>query len=777
MELKQNGAGLGAGVYMAVASNQGADRTILEIRDSQIDDNSAWQDGGAVYVELGSSTAGADKVVINNSSLSNNIAGFAISSGSGGALFVSAPAFDTTPDSITITNSHLDHNATGTGGGFFLTTNSYVDLTIQNSTINNNHATNGSGGGLYLRGSTGSQFQIQDSTISENISTLNGGGVFVDASLGSSIEVENVKFLHNTAGEDGGGLRVTLSESSSLDVENSLFDQNSAGSDGGGIFATAASGISDPFPATRAITIARSVISGNRAVERAAGLYTKNQSGTEAIVTQSRITGNEVLSTGLGKKNGGGIYAYVEHTASIYDTFLAPKFTITGSTVDNNTAVNLGGGIFVCSKKVGTFIAANSTISGNRTTNGTTDAGGGLFIAVPFNNESVDAYLRNLTITNNVSTTGGGVATVGAVSTNTYANVLTRIGNSIISGNVDHSSTPIPNNLVGNFDEVKFNIIGSGSNILTIGGSTFPLDTSNVNSTSLASNNNLGLGALQLRGGLTPTHSLPAGSIAIDAGSNDLLFIPHSEDPTIIEPLLTDQRGTGFARSYDISSITISGAGPVDIGAYEINPPKVIGVIVSNSTTGFGYLVPVGSGEQIRTVPVGGADQISIMFSEDIGAIVQGDLTVTGHYTSNTYAPLLIGGFGYSGTTNTATWTFNTFPADQLVLTLGTGVTSTLGIQLDGFWLNPTSVMQPTSSSGPSGNGTAGNSFVFHVTILPGDATRDGIVNFGDYLALLNNFGGSGKGFTEGDFDGLGMVNFGDYLTLLNNYFVDLSNW
>jgi hypothetical protein len=51
-----------------------------------------------------------------------------------------------------------------------------------------------------------------------------------------------------------------------------------------------------------------------------------------------------------------------------------------------------------------------------------------------------------------------------------------------------------------------------------------------------------------------------------------------------------------------------------------------------------------------------------------------------------------------------------------------------------------------------------------------GDANLDGIVNFGDYLALLNNFGGTPKGWAQGDFNGDATVNFGDYLALLNNF-------
>jgi hypothetical protein len=54
--------------------------------------------------------------------------------------------------------------------------------------------------------------------------------------------------------------------------------------------------------------------------------------------------------------------------------------------------------------------------------------------------------------------------------------------------------------------------------------------------------------------------------------------------------------------------------------------------------------------------------------------------------------------------------------------------------------------------------------------ILPGDANRDGTVNFGDLLILAKNYGGAGKTWTQGDFNGDGVVNFNDLLVLAKNY-------
>jgi hypothetical protein len=53
---------------------------------------------------------------------------------------------------------------------------------------------------------------------------------------------------------------------------------------------------------------------------------------------------------------------------------------------------------------------------------------------------------------------------------------------------------------------------------------------------------------------------------------------------------------------------------------------------------------------------------------------------------------------------------------------------------------------------------------------LPGDANRDGTVNFSDLLILAKNYGGAGRTWSQGDFNGDGVVNFADLLVLAKNY-------
>jgi hypothetical protein len=208
----------------------------------------------------------------------------------------------------------------------------------------------------------------------------------------------------------------------------------------------------------------------------------------------------------------------------------------------------------------------------------------------------------------------------------------------------------------------------------------------------------------------------------------------------------------------------------------DIVAPQVTGVTIGSSiSSSADYSVPVGSGNQLKTVPVGQANEVSITFSEAIDTTsLIGFLSVVSH-EGHSYS---ISSVSYNSTTKTATWTFSSaFSADQIELVLADDVIDVAGNFLDGEWTNPTTLAQSSSDTFPSGNGLFGGNFVFYVTILPGDANQDGVVNFSDYQILQNNYGLSGKTFTDGDFNGDGTVNFSDYQMLQNTYGFDYTAW
>lgn len=202
--------------------------------------------------------------------------------------------------------------------------------------------------------------------------------------------------------------------------------------------------------------------------------------------------------------------------------------------------------------------------------------------------------------------------------------------------------------------------------------------------------------------------------------------------------------------------------------------PQVSNVIISGSTSThspFSFATVDGSGNQLKTVPVGGADTISIVFSENVN-VLPDSLDVVGLRTANIPQRA---SFSYNPLTFTATWRFVGWAiSDQYALVLSDQVTDADGNWLDGDWVNPatTTTVNSLVSEFPSGDGSPGGIFSFVMTILPGDANLDGAVNSTDYTAyLLNLYGPPGpRVFTQADFNGDGVTNSADIDLMLASW-------
>ena len=190
-----------------------------------------------------------------------------------------------------------------------------------------------------------------------------------------------------------------------------------------------------------------------------------------------------------------------------------------------------------------------------------------------------------------------------------------------------------------------------------------------------------------------------------------------------------------------------------------------------------GYSIPVGNGSQLVTLPWGNIDQIKVVFSENV-TVNQDDLKLDGvNLAAYAFKPDLPDGspndgFVYNPATFTATWTLTgPIGSDKLLLQLNADgsnpIEDAAGNRLDGEWTNPTSTTQSSSSTYPSGNGTAGGDFSFRFNVLPGDATGNGTVDTGDLTVLSGHWKQSGV--LGGDFNGDGVVNTGDLTMLSGN--------
>lgn len=192
------------------------------------------------------------------------------------------------------------------------------------------------------------------------------------------------------------------------------------------------------------------------------------------------------------------------------------------------------------------------------------------------------------------------------------------------------------------------------------------------------------------------------------------------------------------------------------------NVPRVANVTIRSSLATESWQLPysfvnhVGSGEQLRTVPVGGADTISITFTEDVN-VSANMLKVTGMRTANRPA---LAEFSYDIGTMTATWRFTTWSlGDQYLISLSDDVTDIEGNALDGDWTNPIHLSTTNSqvSEFPSGDGYTGGDFNFVAALLPGDANLDLMVDGADFAIWSALLGADGI-FQDGDFDGDGLI-------------------
>ena len=204
---------------------------------------------------------------------------------------------------------------------------------------------------------------------------------------------------------------------------------------------------------------------------------------------------------------------------------------VTNSTIWGNESGFEGGGI----GNSGTLNVTNSTISGNKS--GFEGGGIGNFgILLNVTNSTISGNRSLL----NESGAGGGIFSV---------NTVNHMTNTIVAGNLA-GAVPVANDIAALIDNADHNLIGdagsAGGIVNGVNGNIVGVDPK--------------LGPLQFNGGPTMTQALLPGSPAIDAG--------------VASGQTTDQRGAGFARTYDNpDKANASDGDGTDIGAFEVQQP------------------------------------------------------------------------------------------------------------------------------------------------------------------------------------------------------------
>jgi hypothetical protein len=389
-----------------------------------------------------------------------------------------------------------------------------------------------SGGGVHAQ----AQLTVLRSTISGNrASSANfralGGGLYSHygtISLTDSDVVNNrveafypvVAYVPNSAG--GGGLATYHG----VVISGSVIAHNFAGCDSRTQFCLSAFG--GGMRVSGALEISTSAIYDNTTEARGSLQDAiANGGGCYAVygdihVVDSTISANH-LRGNAAERRGGGLF-----TAGGF----APDedVVISGSTLDNNSA-DKGGGLF---DKAGKLNIIDSTISGN-----IADTAGGAVYALGSSYGAHAWKLSSSTVTRNSAGNGGGI-----VDNHDPDLGASELQSSIVAENINRLSGGTYDADIGS---AYSGVLIDGANNLIVAANGIMLPPDTLNAAPL-------LGPLQNNGGLTRTHALLEGSLAIDAGNN-------------AENLDFDQRGEGFARIVGTSA---------DIGAFEVQADDIV---------------------------------------------------------------------------------------------------------------------------------------------------------------------------------------------------------
>jgi len=198
------------------------------------------------YTAEGGGAINAGTAIINDSTFSNNTAGF------GGAIWCF--------DGSTITNSTFTSNTAGDGGAIWC----YGATSISNGIFTDNSAK--WGGAINAMSTT-----VTKSVFRSNHASLNGGGIYA----AETAMVTGSAFTGNDSGKNGGAIYADTSAT----ITNSTFKNNSAAIDGGAI-------------STSTATVTASTFTHNSAE------YGGAITAPFATVTRSRFTGNSASSLG-----------------------------------------------------------------------------------------------------------------------------------------------------------------------------------------------------------------------------------------------------------------------------------------------------------------------------------------------------------------------------------------------------------------------------------------------------------------------------------------------
>lgn len=464
-----------------------------------------------------------------------------------------------TIQSLGLTGGHVYHMITRSIGGCLYSEANNVVLThvdVSYCKMNNGGGYISYGGGVYAKGN----LTLNYSTVTESKASSNGdvrgGGVYAkgNLTLNNSMLSNNSAVASAGASARGGGAYAAGDLTTSHGTVSGNYATSYGGSTarGGGVYGKGV------------LSLQFSTVSGNAATSSTGG-----GSGGGVYSLGSLTLGQTTLSD---NKTGGNLSSGAG--AAVFG-----NFTSTYSAVSGNKAYGAGGQAAGLLLKGMINTIATSTISGNVSYGGTAgvSVSGG-------NNPGTMFQMSNSTISNNhASNSIGGLYVDSAIAKFYNSTIAFNTDNGVAPGAsvgaYQHSvavtlqSTLMSNNTNGSFANeddlrtfgspaphlVTFNAAPSNTFVRVAGASGLPSDVIALEGQGLCPR----LGQLRNNGGLTQTHALLSGSLAINAG-NDVFGAPY------------DQRGS-FIINGMLDYTRFSGdTALADIGAYEVQHNDIV---------------------------------------------------------------------------------------------------------------------------------------------------------------------------------------------------------
>ena len=409
--------------------------------------------------------------------------------GSGGGIRDQGPV-DLMLNRVILTNN----SATADGGGVSMenpNVSTNWALTLDNTTVINNHA--GDAGGGIEEDGTGQVVIKNNSTIADNTCINQGAGVWLDAiapATGTSVlNVMNSVVSGNTAGQLGGG--IGQAGSSTVTLSNSTIAHNFATGIGGGFADENNLGT---------LSVTNSLFLSNSAAGNGGGVAT---GGPTTTISNSEFKGNAAgINTNVTMGSGGGLFIG------------GGNLLLTTSTLAGNTATINGGGLEL--QGTANAILTNVTLAGNTALNNAgTTLGGGIDMA----NFQGNLSFVNDTITNNFASIGGGLYWAGNAGTVASQNTLMALNTAATGPDVwdaqagARNFTDNGNNFIG--INTQANGFQNNVNGSQVGTTANPL---NPMATGLTNNGGPLVGA-PANGITLETEALLPGSLAIGKGT------------------------------------------------------------------------------------------------------------------------------------------------------------------------------------------------------------------------------------------------------------------